>query len=152
MTTSPGRAAPRRASGGTGRMQRPRLKLLVWLLLCAVPVYGALTLWLRDGLALAAALYVGASLLAFLLYRHDKHRAGNGGWRIPEKWLHGTELLGGWPGALLAQQLYRHKTSKRSYQWVFWLIVLVHQVGWASWVAGVTPSRAGALLQTALGL
>ena len=41
-----------------------------------------------------------------------------------------VELLGGWPGALLAQQLLRHKTKKTSYQGVFWLIVLVHQVYW----------------------
>jgi len=39
-------------------------------------------------------------------------------------------LLGGWPGALLAQQRFRHKTRKLSYQAVFWLIVLLHQVFW----------------------
>jgi hypothetical protein len=41
-------------------------------------------------------------------------------WRTPEKVLHASELLGGWPGALLAQQLFRHKTRKVSYQLVFW--------------------------------
>lgn len=44
--------------------------------------------------------------------------------------LHAVELLGGWPGALLAQQLLRHKTKKTSYQVVFWLIVLMHQIYW----------------------
>lgn len=44
--------------------------------------------------------------------------------------LHALELLGGWPGALLAQQLLRHKTKKTSYQVVFWLTILMHQVYW----------------------
>ena len=44
--------------------------------------------------------------------------------------MHITELLGGWPGALIAQQVFRHKTRKASFQTVFWLIVLVHQVFW----------------------
>ena len=44
--------------------------------------------------------------------------------------LHEVEILGGWPGALLAQQLLRHKTKKTSYQVVFWLIVLMHQIYW----------------------
>jgi uncharacterized membrane protein YsdA (DUF1294 family) len=37
------------------------------------------------------------------------------------------ELLGGWPGAFLAQRWLRHKCSKGSYQAVFWLIVLAYQ-------------------------
>ncbi|WP_147463771.1 DUF1294 domain-containing protein, partial [Pseudomonas amygdali] len=42
--------------------------------------------------------------------------------------------LGGWPGALLAQQVFRHKTRKVSFQIVFWLIVLAHQVLWLDWL------------------
>ena len=41
--------------------------------------------------------------------------------------LHLLELLGGWPGAFLAQRRLRHKCSKGSYQFVFWLIVLGYQ-------------------------
>ncbi len=74
------------------------------------------------------------SLLAFVLYRHDKRQAGNGGQRTPENVLHTLELLGGWPGALLAQQLFRHKTRKVSFQIAFWLIVLVHQALWIDWL------------------
>ncbi len=44
-----------------------------------------------------------------------------------EAWLHVTELLGGWPGAFLAQRRLRHKVSKCGYQFVFWLIVLAYQ-------------------------
>jgi uncharacterized membrane protein YsdA (DUF1294 family) len=43
------------------------------------------------------------------------------------------ELVGGWPGALLAQQVFRHKTRKLSYQVVFWTIVVLHAVGWFLW-------------------
>lgn len=42
-------------------------------------------------------------------------------------WLHLLELLGGWPGAFLAQRRLHHKCSKGSYQFVFWLIVLAYQ-------------------------
>lgn len=49
---------------------------------------------------------------------------------LPEKVLHATEILGGWPGALLAQQVFRHKTRKVSYQLMFWLIVTLHELFW----------------------
>lgn len=67
------------------------------------------------------------SAVTFGLYARDKQRAGWGARRVPEKRLHLLELLGGWPGAFLAQKKLRHKCSKASYQWVFWLIVLGHQ-------------------------
>ena len=75
-------------------------------------------------------MYMGMSVLSAVQYRHDKRNAQRGEWRTPEKQLHIVELLGGWPGAFLTQQLLRHKTQKTSYQAVFWLIVLTHQVYW----------------------
>jgi len=38
-------------------------------------------------------------------------------------------LPGGWPGAFIAQQLFHHKTKKRSFQIVFWAAVLLNCVG-----------------------
>ncbi len=77
------------------------------------------------------------SLFTFVAYRSDKRRAEAGKWSIPESTLHVAELAGGWPGAFLAQRRFRHKTTKLSYQVVFWIIVLVYQlvaidslVGW----------------------
>jgi len=64
---------------------------------------------------------------AFVGHWIDKCQAEKDRWRIPEKTLHLFELLGGWPGAFLAQRVFRHKTSKPGYQIVFWLIVLVHE-------------------------
>ncbi|RMT78615.1 DUF1294 domain-containing protein [Pseudomonas viridiflava] len=110
------------------------LKLLVLMLLCALPVYGSALLWVGNGLMIPAIVLGVMSLLAFVLYRHDKLQAGQGGQRTPENVLHAVELLGGWPGALLAQQVFRHKTRKVSFQIVFWLIVLVHQALWIDWL------------------
>ncbi|MEE5079869.1 DUF1294 domain-containing protein [Pseudomonas alliivorans] len=115
-------------------VQALRLKLMVLALLCALPVYGSAMLWIRQGLLIPALMITVMSLLAFVLYRHDKLQAGKGGQRTPESVLHATELLGGWPGALLAQQVFRHKTRKVSFQVVFWLIVLVHQALWIDWL------------------
>jgi uncharacterized membrane protein YsdA (DUF1294 family) len=107
-----------------------RTKLLVLVLLCTLPGYGVVTLWLEGGTWVPAAVYVLMSVLTFLLYWHDKHRARNGGQRTPEKILHGAELLGGWPGAFISQQAFRHKTRKVSYQVVFWGIVVLHELFW----------------------
>ncbi|RMQ47724.1 hypothetical protein ALQ04_04252 [Pseudomonas cichorii] len=115
-------------------IQGLRLKLCILLLLCALPAYGAFMLWFKAGNAVAGAAYLLMSPLAFFLYRHDKRQAGQGGWRTPENILHASELLGGWPGALLAQQAFRHKTRKLSFQLVFWLIVLGHQLLWVDWL------------------
>jgi uncharacterized membrane protein YsdA (DUF1294 family) len=83
---------------------------------------------------LALAMYPLVSLVSLLLYWQDKQQARTQAWRTPEKVLHASELLGGWPGALLAQQLFRHKTRKVTYQLVFWGIVLAHQVFWIGYL------------------
>ena len=75
----------------------------------------------------AVGYLAGINLLTFLFYLHDKWRARNKGWRIPEAHLHLLELLGGWPAAFLSQHILRHKTSKLSYQIIFWLIVVLYQ-------------------------
>ena len=68
------------------------------------------------------------SIVAYVASWSDKRRAEAGDRRLPEAMLHFLELLGGWPGAFLAQRQFRHKTSKASYQIIFWMIVLCHQV------------------------
>ena len=63
---------------------------------------------------------------AFLLYGADKAAALQGGNRIPEYILHLLAVLGGWPGALVAQQWLRHKSVKAGFLGVFWLTVFAN--------------------------
>ncbi|MBD9461305.1 DUF1294 domain-containing protein [Pseudomonas sp. PDM05] len=111
-------------------IQYPRLKAAIFLLLCAAPLLGSVLLWWRGETVLPLVAYAVVSVLAFLLYWRDKRQAQTNGWRTPENILHAVELAGGWPGALIAQQVLRHKTRKVSYQVLFWAIVLLHQVFW----------------------
>jgi len=76
------------------------------------------------------AIYAGMSLLTILAYSRDKRAARLGTWRTTELRLHIFEMLGGWPGALLAQRFYRHKSRKIKYQITFWLIIASHGVLW----------------------
>lgn len=56
----------------------------------------------------------------------DKSAAKRAAWRTPEKTLHWLALAGGWPGALLAQQLLGHKSAKAEFRRVFWLTVVLN--------------------------
>ena len=64
------------------------------------------------------------NLAAFIAYGADKRAAERGEWRVPEMQLHALEFLGGWPGAFIAQKFFHHKTKKRSFQAMFWLMLV----------------------------
>lgn len=106
------------------RITKPRIIRASGLLISAAVVFlstvGAATYftWIPMPLGMA---YLALSLLTFVIYAIDKSKAKRGVWRIPEKTLHLLSLVGGWPGALLAQQMLRHKSSKTSFQVMFWL-------------------------------
>jgi len=70
--------------------------------------------------------YLVLSTLTFIVYAVDKSAAQYGRWRTREATLHLLALAGGWPGALMAQKVLRHKSSKRSFRAVFWLTVLLN--------------------------
>ncbi len=76
-----------------------------------------------------AGLYIVASTTAFIAYAADKSAAANGSWRTPESTLHSLSLIGGWPGALLAQQFLRHKSTKQEFRQVFWGTVIINVAG-----------------------
>lgn len=77
-------------------------------------------------------LYLVASTIAFGAYALDKSAARNNQWRTQESTLHLFALAGGWPGALAAQRLLRHKSRKQSFQVVFWITVTLNcgALGW----------------------
>ena len=130
-----GHATSRRVTRRDQPLRAPPLNPTTWLVaaatlfcLVAVSVRFATTGWVL-------ALYPLMSLVAYLMYARDKLSAIRGQWRVPESSLHLIELLGGWPGAYLAQQMMRHKTAKGSYQAVYWLIVLLHVATATLWLA-----------------
>ena len=77
-------------------------------------------------------LYLTASAFTFLVYAKDKWAARSGRWRTKESSLHTLALIGGWPGALIAQQLLRHKSRKNAFQFAFWATVVLNcaAFGW----------------------
>lgn len=82
---------------------------------------------------IVASAYLSMSALAIWLYGKDKLAAITNCWRTREVTLHLVGLIGGWPGALFAQAVFRHKTKKRAFQSTFWLTVLLNCVG-VSWL------------------
>lgn len=95
-----------------------------------------------------AVAYLLVSLITFLAYALDKSAARADRRRIPESSLHWLGLACGWPGALVAQQLLRHKTSKPTFVSSYWGTVVLNIAGF---VALHTPVL-GSLLARGWGL
>ncbi|MFF2272016.1 DUF1294 domain-containing protein [Agromyces sp. NPDC058136] len=130
---------PRPARPGDRDLSKPLPAALSWWVLVgfAAAVLGALVLEVLPWWV--GAWYGAWSLLAFTLYGLDKAAAKRGASRVSEQTLHLVDVVGGWPGALVAQQVFRHKTRKRSFRRVFWagvVLNLVVLVVVAVWFAG----------------
>lgn len=111
----------------------PRRESRVPLLLAALFIaFLAGAAWLAYLPPVVPAAYGIFSISAFAVYAIDKSAARHGRWRTPEKTLHLLALIGGWPGALLAQRTLRHKSQKPSFQSAFLLTVLANcaMLGW----------------------
>jgi len=120
-------------SKNSGKKQRSKIVLCsaMFLLIVGISTFsGKINI-------LAFPLYMVASLLTFLIYAIDKSAAKKGGWRTKESTLHLLALIGGWPGAAIAQQKLRHKSKKESFRIVFWFTVAIN-IGVFSWLH--TPS------------
>jgi uncharacterized membrane protein YsdA (DUF1294 family)/cold shock CspA family protein len=83
--------------------------------------------------------YLGLSVVTFLAYWFDKSKAQRGAWRTQESTLHLFSLLGGWPGAAIAQQVLRHKSQKKEFRTSFWFTVVINcsALGWLVSSSGV---------------
>jgi len=129
---SPRLMKPSNAPRSASRPQkfRPRFAwsqvgVLAILLLIPACALGRLTS--GSDIRLLLGMFLSLSVFAFFAYRSDKRRAEAGEWRVPEATLHAMALLGGWPGAFLAQRVFRHKTSKLSFLFIFWCVVGIHE-------------------------
>lgn len=107
-----------------------------WLALAAFGLlYGfAMLVWQLP--AWPALVYGVASVVCFTLYAIDKSAARAERWRTPESTLLMLGLCCGWPGAILAQQLLRHKSVKTSFQVLFWTTVLANVAAFL-WLAQI---------------
>ena len=74
------------------------------------------------------------NLATFLTFGFDKWRAGRSGWRTPENTLLLMAALGGWPGGLLAMNVFRHKTAKWTFKFKYAVAMIPFVAGiWAWW-------------------
>jgi uncharacterized membrane protein YsdA (DUF1294 family) len=69
------------------------------------------------------------SVVTFLYYGWDKHQSRIDGWRTPETRLHWLAFLGGWPGAMIGQKFFRHKTQKSGFKILTWAAAILHFAG-----------------------
>jgi uncharacterized membrane protein YsdA (DUF1294 family)/cold shock CspA family protein len=76
-----------------------------------------------------AGLYLAASVVCFITYAIDKSAAMAGRWRVSESTLILLGLVCGWPGAIIAQQILRHKSNKASFRSAFWGSVVLNVLG-----------------------
>lgn len=123
---------------GDKRPPRTKRRSPAWAILGAVIFFSA------AGAAVLVAnlppaillIYLAASVVTFIAYAIDKSAARKGRWRTQEGTLHLLAVIGGWPGALVAQSVLRHKSSKQPFRVIFWLTVILNCVAF-TWL--LTP-------------
>ena len=71
-------------------------------------------------------LYALASTTTFMVYAFDKAAAFQNRRRTREWVLHLLGLAGGWPGAIVAQRMFHHKSKKAAFQSDFWITVFLN--------------------------
>lgn len=144
------RAARATLAGGqaAGRNRRPGLTAG----LAAILLVGCVVTLVLSGKvqSIVVVAYLVVSLITFGFYAFDKFAARRGNSRVPESTLHALGVAGGWPGALIAQQLFRHKTRKQPFRSVFWMTVVINlaALGWLQ--SGEVRAYTESLLQETL--
>ena len=120
-----------RRAGGRGTPLALATAALFFALLVGLVVLGEVSVVL----VVAYGLFSGA---AFLMYGADKSAAEQGSWRTSESSLHTIALVGGWPGALVARRVFRHKTRKQPFRTIFWGTVIANCAALA-WFVSAAP-------------
>lgn len=95
-------------------------------------VLASVALVMFNGEKMFLVLYLGMSLLTYAMYAVDKNAAKKGNWRTSENTLHVLSLLGGWPGALFAQNQFRHKSKKQPFKTILWITIFMN-IGAFTW-------------------
>ena len=72
--------------------------------------------------------FLTVNLLTLGIYGADKLAACKGWRRVPEFTLLIFGFVGGWPGAIVGQQLFRHKTQKQPFRTYFAISVVLNLV------------------------
>ncbi|MGL0931675.1 DUF1294 domain-containing protein [Vibrio vulnificus] len=116
---------------GSGSIPSTIMFSIVYLVIASTAVF------ILGGEKLFIAAYILMSILTYVMYAIDKNAAQNGKWRTPENTLHLLSLLGGWMGALCAQNQLRHKSQKQPFKSILWLTIFVN-IGAFVWT--FTPS------------
>lgn len=124
-SSSAPRSNPRRGRSGRKSAVADYVMVVVFVAgYLAVNALWPVPLWV-------AGLYLGASIVSFVVYAVDKSAATNGRWRVSENTLLLLGVIGGWPGAIVAQQTLRHKTNKASFRTAFWVTVVLNLIAFA---------------------
>ena len=89
-------------------------------------VFVAEKVWERKLPVSVLGFYMLASTIAFVIYRHEKAMSASQTWRISDNTLHFCSLVGGWPGAALAQKMVHHEPQKMSFRAIYWSTVVLN--------------------------
>jgi uncharacterized membrane protein YsdA (DUF1294 family) len=84
-------------------------------------------------LLIAIVLLIIANLTSFVLFYYDKHAARDRLWRVSEGTLLLIALIGGSVGAIVGQQVMRHKTRKEPFRTMLYSIPVL-QAGAIAWI------------------
>ena len=113
----------RRSNKSVGFQQKQKQQLMLgvgfYAVLVLIAAMGKLS-WSIVGW------YALIGVVTYLVYAKDKQAAQKGTWRTPESTLHLLSVLGGWVGAMMAQNYLRHKTKKPEFRLAYYLTVLVN--------------------------
>jgi uncharacterized membrane protein YsdA (DUF1294 family)/cold shock CspA family protein len=112
---------------GNKRSNRGGKQKTVSIILCCSFASVLFVLFCSTSIPLElVGVYAVMSIIAFILYAKDKNAAESGEWRTSENTLHTVSLLGGWPGAAIAQSFLRHKSKKVSFRVTYWITVIAN--------------------------